>query len=60
MENNEKLFDIPAFILDAIRSITGGDENLFNAGVGLVAGSIIVGIVNGIGRLRGKPATTHA
>jgi len=33
VENNEKLFDIPAFILDAIRAVTGGDENLFNAGV---------------------------
>ena len=32
VENNEKLFDIPAFILDAIRAVTGGDENLFNAG----------------------------
>ena len=32
VEKNEKLFDIPAFILDAIRAITGGDENLFNAG----------------------------
>ena len=32
VENNEKLFDIPAFILDAIRAITGGDDNLFNAG----------------------------
>ncbi len=29
---NEKLFDIPAFILDAIRAITGGNDNLFNAG----------------------------
>ena len=26
VENNEKLFDIPAFILDAIRAVTGGDE----------------------------------
>ena len=32
VENNEKLFDIPAFILDAIRAITGGNDNLFNAG----------------------------
>lgn len=34
-------------------------ENLLNAGVGVVIGALIVAIVSGVGRLRGKPAAAN-
>ena len=34
-------------------------ENLFNAGVGIAAGAIIVAVVTGIRRMRGQPAIAH-
>ena len=33
--------------------------NLFNAAVGVIAGAIILAVVNGIRRVRGKPAAAH-
>ena len=31
-------------------------ENLYNAVVGIIAGALVLGVVAGIARLRGKPA----
>ena len=43
---------------EAIRAFPPGWlwENLFNAVVGVIAGALVLGVVTGIGRLRGKPA----
>jgi len=43
---------------EAIRAFPPGWlwENLFNAVVGIIAGAIVLGVVTGIGRLRGKSA----
>jgi len=43
---------------EAIRAFPPGWlwENLYNAVVGIIAGAVVLGVVTGIARLRGKPA----
>ena len=53
---------VPALhhLAEAARAVPPGWlwENLFNAAVGIVAGAIIVAVVQGVKRVRGKPAAS--